>query len=163
MLVAAATIVVGGVVAAQQLPRSGSQSGASASAADRAEDSAGLGTSGSQGRQPVAPGPTRLDQRVPPSQIRDGRVLVRPQHFTADALAARQAADRNTPAAGILRRSHASCAVPGARGVQVNATYQRAPAVLVFHAPGSGTQVVDLYLCGSARPVRSATLPGPQP
>jgi hypothetical protein len=43
----------------------------------------------------------------------------------------------------------------------VAALYDRAPAVLVYHPPDGSTQVVDLVLCGSERPIRSVTLPAP--
>jgi hypothetical protein len=165
LLVAAAAIVVGGVAVAQQLPRTSSQSGASASASDRTEDNAQLGSSGARSRQPSASGPAGLDQRVRSSKIRDGRVLVRPQHFTSDALAARQVAEqlarREAPVTGYLTQSDVGCVTARTHGARVNATYQRAPALLVFHPPGSGSQVVDLYVCGSERPVRSTTLPSP--
>jgi hypothetical protein len=36
-----------------------------------------------------------------------------------------------------------------------------APAVLVLRPPHGDSRVVDLYLCGSARPTRSITLPAP--
>jgi hypothetical protein len=86
-------------------------------------------------------------------------VLVRPQHFTSDADAARRLLHR--PAATRLMALDASCDVALGRGQRISATYQRAPAVLLFRRPASGTQVVDLFVCGSPRPVRSATLPHP--
>jgi hypothetical protein len=161
MLVAAAAIVVGGVVAAQHLPGSSSQP--DASPASRQQDSAALGNTGGGSVRPNAPGALRLNDVAGPARIRHGRLLVRPQHFTADALAARRVLQRKVPASAysFLSGSASSCAVPGAGGQRVSATYQRAPAVLVFRAPGSGSQVVDLYLCGSSSPVRSATLPSP--
>ena len=72
-------------------------------------------------------------------------------------LDAKRRAPVRRPAPGRRRRASwcrrtASC---------VSATYERAPAVLVFHRPVSSTQVVDLFVCGSSRPVRSATLPHP--
>jgi hypothetical protein len=48
--------------------------------------------------------------------------------------------------------------VPG-HGDRVAAEYQRAPAVLVYRPAEGNTQVVDLYVCGNDRPVRSTTLP----
>ena len=161
MLVAAAAIVVGGVVAAQHLPGSSSQP--DASPASRQQDSAALGNTGGGSVRPNAPGALRLDDVAGPARIRHGRLLVRPQHFTGDALAARRVLQRKAPASAyeFLSGSASACAVPGAGGQRVSATYQRAPAVLVFRAPGSGSQVVDLYLCGSSSPVRSATLPSP--
>ena len=160
MLVAAAAIVVGGVVVAQHLPGSSSQS--NPSAASRAEDKSADSASG-QRLAPQAPQANGLDQSAGAAKIRDGRLLVRPQHFTVDALAGRRVLQRKAPlsAYASLSRSGSFCGVTGAGGERVRATYQRAPAVLVFHAPGSGSQVVDLYLCGSGSPVRSATLPSP--
>lgn len=160
MLVAAAAIVVGGVVLAQHLPGSGSQSGAS-TAAGRAESDSAVGDTGAgKSREP---GTAPLQQRVRAAKVRDGLVLVRPQHFTADALAARRLVDAKAPPSvyADLSRAEALCRVPGPTGRRVAASYQRAPAVLVFHDPGSGSQVVDLYLCHSSRPLRSATLPSP--
>ena len=160
MLVAAAAIVVGGVVVAQHLPGSSSQS--NPSAASRAEDRS-LSSAGGRRVRPDAPQANRGDLTAGAAQIRGGRLLVRPQHFTADALAGRRVLESRTPPSAyeLLSRSASSCGGPGAGGERVRATYQRAPAVLVFHAPGSSSQVVDLYLCGSSSPVRSATLPSP--
>ena len=165
MLVAAAAIVVGGVVVAQHLPGAGDSSGATATAGDRADSSSVAGdASGTPSvRTPVpehaAPGHLPLGA----AEVRHGRVQVRPQQFTADAVAARRLVQQRLPLSSYTRLGHpgGSCAVPAHAGVRVAATYQRAPAVLVFHAPVSSTQVVDLYLCGSRRPVRSATLPSP--
>ncbi len=124
-----------------------------------------LGSSSAGGRRvrPDAPQANRGDLTAGAAQIRGGRLLVRPQHFTADALAGRRVLESRTPPSAyeLLSRSASSCGGPGAGGERVRATYQRAPAVLVFHAPGSSSQVVDLYLCGSSSPVRSATLPSP--
>ena len=35
------------------------------------------------------------------------------------------------------------------------------PAALLYHRPEGSTQVVDLVVCGSDRPIRSVTLPAP--
>ena len=98
-------------------------------------------------------------------KVRDGRVVVRPEHFTSDAAAARRLLSRARATAPqslrMLDRPAASCVVPHGRGTLVSATYERAPAVLLFHRPESSTQVVDLFVCGSSGPVRSATLPLP--
>ncbi len=157
MLVAAAAIVVGGVVVAQHLPQSTDP--ASTAGADRSQADS-LDTNGSSaGKVPSAKPPR--DQSRAEATVQGGRVLVRPQHFTADALAARQLLDQKAPASQYaeLRQADVSCVAAGTPGERAAATYQRAPAVLVFHAPASGSQVVDLFVCGSQRPVRSATLP----
>jgi len=96
--------------------------------------------------------------------VRNGRVVVRPQHFTSDAVAARRLLETQRTASrsdDALSQVDGSCVVVPEDGKLVNATYERAPAVLFFHRPVSSTQVVDLFVCGSSRPVRSATLPHP--
>jgi hypothetical protein len=58
-----------------------------------------------------------------------------------------------------LRSIPAGC-LPALGDVEaVPATYERAPAALVYHPPAGTTQVVDLYICGTPKPVRSVTLP----
>jgi hypothetical protein len=43
----------------------------------------------------------------------------------------------------------------------VAAEYQHAPAALVYRRVEGSSQVVDLYVCGNPRPVRSTTLSVP--
>jgi hypothetical protein len=168
ILVAAAAIVVGGVVVAQHIPGPGSESGAATagSAQDRAEVATGAqgrAPNGSPLPSPGASTPRNLSGDEV-AKVRHGRVVVRPQHFTSDAYAALRLLDRSSTASETFQLRHLdeSCAVAApADGKHVNATYERAPAVLVFHRPESSTQVVDLFVCGSKRPVRSATLPRP--
>ena len=95
MLVAAAAIVVGGVVVAQHLPGSSSQSNPPAPTAARRT----LWTQRAAGRRvrPDAPQANRGDLTAGAAQIRGGRLLVRPQHFTADALAGRRVLESRTP------------------------------------------------------------------
>jgi hypothetical protein len=160
MLVAAAAIVVGGVVVAQHLPTSGSSS--ASSAADRGDNLSG-DTAGGTSSTPTRPEATGklAGGRV---TLQDGRVVVRPQHFSSDAVAARRLLVR-TPATAqayrMLSQADTACVIPRTPGKRVNASYERAPAVLVFRPPASSAQVVDLFICGSSRPVRSATLPQP--
>jgi hypothetical protein len=163
LLVAAAAIVVGGVTVAQHLPSTGGSSGPSAASG---EDSS---TEFDRARDPTSA--PQSSGRVPAPQdfaggaatVRRGRVVIRPQHFTADALAARRlVAAATTPDDTLnLSRLSAGCIHAPADSTVVRASYQRAPAALVFHRPASSSQVVDLYVCGSRRPVRSATLPQP--
>jgi hypothetical protein len=164
LLVAAAAIVVGGVTVAQHLPL---ESGGHPSAGSAVEDQRAGADSSTTGSRPhtsgkVSPGP--YVQNSPPLKTLDGRVLVRPGHFSADALSARKVAGQ-APSGGLdsvqLRRLPSGC-VPALDNVEVvPATYQKAPAALVYHAPAGTTQVVDLYVCTSARPIRSVTLPTP--
>jgi hypothetical protein len=98
---------------------------------------------------------------VPPT-TKDGMVLVRPRHFAADALSGRQVVTATSGSRYDSLRSVSRGCVPSlGDAVLVPATYEKAPAALVYHAPAGSTQVVDLYICGSAKPVRSVTLPTP--
>ena len=162
MLVAAAAIVVGGVVVAQHLPAPGGSSSAS-SAENRAGSSVG-DTAGGTASKPVRPEANPGILAGGRVTVQDGRVVVRPEHFTSDAVAARRLLERARSTASsyqLLDQPDPACVVPRAHGTRVKATYERAPAVLVFHRPVSSTQVVDLFVCGARRPVRSATLPLP--
>lgn len=161
LLVAAAAIVVGGVAAAQHLPgSSGPQATADGSTADR---NAGAEASGQAltSSPPVSPGPNNAQKA--PLKTSGGRVRVRPGHFTADALAGRQVAAPTTSGSryDALKAVSPGCVPSLDDAVLVPATYEKAPAALVYHAPAGSTQVVDLYICGSAKPVRSVTLPTP--
>jgi hypothetical protein len=87
---------------------------------------------------------------------------VRPRHFTADALAGLRVVDtaqgRRLDSLKVVSRG---CVPSLGNATLVPATYEKAPAALVYHAAAGSTQVVDLYICGSAKPVRSVTLPTP--
>jgi hypothetical protein len=53
-----------------------------------------------------------------------------------------------------------TCVPGGIRGAAlVPVRYTRSPGILAFRTPSGDSQVVDLYLCGQDRPVRSVTLP----
>ncbi|MFZ2014025.1 MAG: hypothetical protein WAV00_09415, partial [Nocardioides sp.] len=91
--------------------------------------------------------------------VRDGRVVVRGQTFSADALAGRALLTGNDTRRVV--QPAASCILPSGGEQVVAALYDRAPAALVYHRPDGSTQVVDLVLCGSSRPIRSVTLPAP--
>jgi hypothetical protein len=164
LLVAAAAIVVGGVTVAQHLPSrgSGSQGASAASGQDSsAEFDRGSGSTPAPRASSTAPAPQDLAGSA--ATVRRGRVVVRPQHFTADALAARRLVTAASPGRSTrnLARIPSRCVDAPGDSTVVRATYQRAPAALVFHRPVSSSQVVDLFVCGSPRPVRSATLPQP--
>lgn len=153
LLVAAAAIVVGGVVVAQQLPRDGSSSATTAGSAtgDSALDNGSLGPERHQDAN-VRPG-----TKSPPAQTRQGRLVVRPQHFSADALAGRALA--HTKAYSAQSDEVSACVDAPRHSRLVRAVFRRAPAVLVYHRPAGSTQVVDLFVCGSSRPLKSVTLP----
>lgn len=154
LLVAAAAIVVGGVTIAPHLG-SGSDSVGSA-----AEDKAGGSTSqslGNTGNQPPkASAPSARDNSA---QIQKGLVVVRPRHFSTDAREGRVLLQNDS----LEMRSAQKVPCPDVPGPghRVPAEYQHAPAVLVYRRAEGSTQVVDLYVCGNPRPVRSTTLPVP--
>jgi hypothetical protein len=156
LLVAAAAIVVGGVTIAPHLP-SGSDS---RTAGTTAQDAGGetSGNSGSTGNGPSGPEKAPgAAQSLDGLTVVNGHVLVRPRHFSVDARHGRALLQANS----FDRAVKAPCpAVPGP-GERVAAEYEHAPAVLVYRRPQGSTQVVDLYVCGNDRPVRSTTLPAP--
>jgi hypothetical protein len=169
LLVAAAVIVVGGVVAAQQLSH-GSSAQQTAGGADRAPSAAGGGGNDAATAVPPKTNSQSLHERgtaLGPLRTRDGRMVVRSRHFSADALAGRLVLAGHVPAATDsaqhlkLAYVSARCVRPPAGSEVVRAMYERAPAALVYHAPAGSTQVVDLYVCGTSQPVRSVTLPTP--
>lgn len=167
LLVAAAAIVVGGVAVAQNLPTSSSSSTTSAGSDAAAQDS---GTSPPHPRR--SPGAESFAARGKDSRLKDGvtvldggALVVHPRRFSADALAGRKLLAEhgpNVPSASQFQLDLSACAsVPTEHGVVLRATYQKAPAALVYRRASGGSQVVDLYVCGSPSPVRSATLPAP--
>ncbi len=162
LLGAAAAIVVGGVVLAQHLPNGGTSSQTAGSAASSEGDPYAAG--GQSGKAPSHP-PTAGDtgsQAGPGSvraAVRAGRVVVRRPSFSTDALAGRALLGGH--GARRLVQPAAVCFTPTGGEQVVAALYDLAPAVLVYHPPDGSTQVVDLVLCGSDRPIRSVTLPAP--
>jgi len=159
LLVAAAAIVVGGVVFAQHRPGTGSATAGSASSAESDSRFAGQDAAGgSSGPSNLSGSGSTQPQVAPRATVRDGRLVVRRQHFAEDARAG-QALLRADAAKRIV--DDPACPVPGADGQVLAARYDRAPAALVYHPATGSTQVVDLVLCGSRRPLRSVTLPAP--
>jgi hypothetical protein len=96
--------------------------------------------------------------------VREGRVVVRPRHFSSDALHGRTLLRRYADAAPSTDSTTAGS--PPCLGLPkdaqaVAAEYQHAPAALVYRRVQDDLQVVDLYVCGDGRPIRSTTLPAP--
>lgn len=80
----------------------------------------------------------------------------RPDRLTKDERAARSG--RGTMTSPYA----ASCGrVDAGRGRQLPAEYDGRPAVLVLRPAAAGVRRVDLYLCGSAEPMRSTSVPAP--
>ena len=92
------------------------------------------------------------------AHLHDGRIVVRPQHFSADARAGRQLLG---PSASMSAGGDTACPDVPQRASTVAAEYQHAPAALVYRRVEGSSQVVDLYVCGNPRPVRSTTLSVP--
>jgi hypothetical protein len=148
-------IVVGGFAVAQTLPSPGQGGGSATSAAEDAPqpDSLNGGMAHDSGKQQETPSPSHTGKAP---FVQDGRVVVRRGHFVVDALNGRALLD--TATAQSLARA---CADLTRHARAVPAEYRHAPAVLVFRRPEGQSQVVDLYLCDTPQPVRSATLPAP--
>ena len=156
LLVAAAAIVVGGVVVA---PHVHVGSGGS-SATTAAEDSSAGSERAREHRQLHTPASGLPPQAIQggTAHLRNGRLVVRPQHFSADALAGRRLLDEKSTS---MATGGTSCPAVPQSASTVPAEYQQAPAALVYRHVEGSSQVVDLYICGNPRPVRSTTLPVP--
>jgi hypothetical protein len=152
-LLAAAAVVVGGVVVVPHLPSGGSSSSMTAGGEPASNDE-GLSNTGKSGG---SPGP-RSTGSTPPRR-HGGPVVVRPHHFSAVARATQK--QLRDSAHAYAQNPVTLCADLPAGLDAVAAQYRNAPAALVFQRPSDGGQVVELYLCGHAEPVRSTTLPVP--
>jgi hypothetical protein len=158
-LVAAAAVVVGAVAVAPHLHNGSAGSGTAA------EDSA-RGQSSNTGNTGQAPSPNAAapsSQNSSPGKaprIAAGALVIRAHHFPADARAARQQllAGRYSQ---LEATAPSPCGVAPSGGHLVPAEFRHAPAALVFRRARAGSQVVELYVCGQAAPVRSTTLPAP--
>lgn len=154
LLVAAAAVVVGGVVVSPHVHPSSSRSTATAGGA---EDRVQADNAGGQVAPPTGPAHSLTPA---PAPVRHGRVVVRPRHFSSDALNGRTLLGAHR-LGNSAKLDYATCAVRAQPSRVVPAEYRHAPAALVYRRPEGSSQVVELYVCGSARPIRSATLPAP--
>jgi hypothetical protein len=157
LLVAAAVIVVGGVAVAPHVHVGSSPpSAAAGSRSDSVAQDAGPSTDqrlGDTGAHQKSGAPETKAPAQP--GLVHGRVVVRPRRFAATALASRALLQRHL---ALAPTAHACAGVAtGARVVR--ALYRGAPAALVYRRSADHAQVVDLYVCGDHRPVRSTTLP----
>jgi hypothetical protein len=167
LLAAAAAVVVGvgvGVVHDHGIglgPSGGSAGSASSDGSTASGDRAGAEGGGTSAYlspalgRPVPLTPSRFAQQVRRLQG-EGRI---------GALTGRPAGGPSGPAptdgAGPRpARDGSSCVPGGVRGAALlPVRYGADPGLLAFRPPAGDTQVVELYLCGQAHPVRSATLP----
>ena len=170
LLLAAAAVVVGGVAVGQLVGDGGAEDEASSPAAETADeqglpapdrDSAGSGQSFDEGDEELpgaVSGTRRSISRQPP-------VVLRSTRFAGDARAyapgaAATGRDAELAQSGDAPSSAATCpagAWGGGRYVRV--VVDKEAGWLVYRAPRGDTQVVDLFLCGTDSPERSATLP----
>lgn len=168
LLVAAAAVVVVGVGLQQVVgPRSGSDESPTSSQADSVNREA-TGADADNGGAAPESSSSGAEENAPED---NGRVVVtlRPQHFTddvADARATRLTKDlvrlpEALDSAAFLAAGVACRADAWGQGSFVPVRYGRTPAVLVFRRALGDSQVADLFLCGSAEPTRSVTLPAP--
>ena len=171
LLLAAAAVVVGGVAVGQLVGDTGGEDEASSSAGDTsAEQGLPAPDRDSGGRSELFDG---TDEELPGavsgtrrSISRQPPVLLRSSRFAGDAAAvAPGAAARKRD--GQLAQSdnsdelsaYTSCAAGAwGGGRYVRVVLDREAGWLVYRAPRGDTQVVDLFLCGSDSPERSATL-----
>lgn len=154
LLVAAAAVVAGGVALGPHLPHG--NGGSRAGAASAGSDQSLLGNTGNAGNAQVPP-----STKSPGYQSETPRIVVRPRHFSSDALKGRAVLRRHPSPSDMSQAESSPCADLPKRADVVAAEYQHAPAALVYRRVQNDLQVVDLYVCGDNRPIRSTTLPAP--
>jgi hypothetical protein len=166
LLVAAAVVGVVGIGVNQVVNSQGgaeTQTSGAAESADRGADPSptkGVPGAAESGEEPVAPAPQDAQSKADLIELRRNRLaagLVDARRglssFDSKVLDGPASADR---AAG------AACGADAwGRGRFVPVSYGGTPAVVVFRRPVGDTQVAEVFLCGSAEPVRSVTLPAP--
>ena len=167
LLVAAAAVVVGGVVVSHWHPSSSSDSattdtaGSEAQAYDSGNDQSHTGQDQGNGKQgePQTPGSTAADMQP---LVRHDRLVVRPRHFADDALAGRKLLSKKATRTTGDFAALGDCSVgTGRRAELLAASYQGAPAALLYRHAQDSAQIVDLFVCGSTTPIRTITLPVP--
>ena len=167
LLLAAAAVVVAGVGIGQVLPSGTSDDSAgSAESATSAEDQSAAqdrefsGSPGADAELGELQGDTdmRAQESAPaPSALArygalDGGAALKPQVRKLRRLAATSSSFSADPA----------CPLPDlGDGTLVSVTYNGLPGALVFRAPVTGTQQVDVFVCGETGARRSLQLPAP--
>jgi hypothetical protein len=165
LLVAAAAVVVGGVGVSHLHLSSANNSEATAASSNDQLGDTGNAAAGGRSLHSSTPGAAKSTQMLPVPQlnahsvkVRNGRIVVRPGHFSADVQAAQPVLAPNTDRAAARDFGAAGCVAAPAHSTVVPASYEHAPAALVYRRPEGSTRVVDLFLCGRPTPVRSVTL-----
>ncbi len=167
-LLAAAAVVVGGVAIGQGLPgmsggdsEAGSAGSADSTTALDQEPGAPDGSSAEDDAGAAQQAPESLKSVVPAPETGYPTLSTDDVGLDAELLALR---DAQAPATAALEAARLlrDCEVRGiGRGSRVAAQVDGFPGVAVFRRTDGATQRVDLYLCGSAAPVRQVTLPAP--
>jgi hypothetical protein len=166
LLVAAAVVGVVGIGVNQVVNPQGGADTATSGAAESADQGrvsrpskSGAGAVES-GEEPVAPAPQDSQTKADLIELRRNRLA----DGLVDARRGLSSFDTKVDD-GQLAADRAAGAACGAdawgRGRFVPVSYGGTPAVVVFRRPVGDTQVAEVFLCGSAEPVRSVTLPAP--
>jgi hypothetical protein len=168
LLVAAAAVVVGGVGVSHLDLSSADHTGATAASSTRRLADTGNAPAAGGISPGSRPGAAKSEQSLPTPQlsahavrVRNGRIVVRPGHFSADVRAAQRILAPGSASAAGRDFGAAACVTSPVHSTVVPALYERAPAALVYRRPQGSTRIVDLYLCGHTTPARSVTLPLP--
>jgi hypothetical protein len=153
LLVAAAAIVAGGVVIQNLRLSSEGTSAATEAPAGAQQQSDNAMEDGS-----TAPTtPYSSERAEPPTPVK-----IHPRRFAFDALQARQKLTQESYDLAVRHSAKAAdCTNVPSDARALPATYRRSDAALVFERPRGGSQVVELFVCGSTEPIRSTTLPVP--
>ena len=164
LLLAAAAVVVVGIGLGQVLDVGGS-AGSGDSALPAAESQADAGAA--QDRSLTAPEAAGSEVAAP-TFVLAKPVRVDPERFSADVERARRLAEGTAkgqegrgPTGGDGSFAAECSAADWGGGTFVPVRYAGDAGVLVFRAPEGDSQVVDLFQCGSAKVLRSITLPTP--
>lgn len=171
LLVAAAAVVVVGVGIQQVVgPTTGSDDSPASSRAESAQRDEKPADADDGGGAPETTSSGAEESAPVPQAGYDSLVTLRPEHFTddvTDARAVRATKDLarlpldESDSMAFLAAGVACRADAWGQGTFVPVQYGRSPGVLVFRRALGDSQVADLFLCGSAEPTRSVTLPAP--
>ncbi len=169
-LLAAAAVVVAGVALGQALPRTsgGDDAGASSAGSDMvtsqepgpSDGSADTG-GGDAGSGAAEQSPESLKSAASAPEAAYPTLSSADTGLDADLLDLRTS--RTPGLAGLdAARTLTGCDLQGvAPGRRVGAQVDGLSGVVVFRRPDGATQQVELYVCGTSRPVRTITLPAP--
>lgn len=167
LLVAAAVVGIVGIGVNQVVNSQGDVETQTSGAAESADQGAeprqsksGSDAAESGEEQPVAPAPQDAQSKADLIELRRNRLAA----ALVDArrgLSSFESKVDDGPASADRAAGAACGADAWGRGRFVPVSYGGTPAVVVFRRPVGDSQVAEVFLCGSAEPVRSVTLPAP--